>query len=69
MTDRAIEPFPRRREPGGSSQSLLPAGLRPEPRQPAARAGAAAEPRRSPASAALAFLAFFDPLPSDYYLG
>jgi len=68
MADRLIESLPRRREPSASSQSLLPAGVRAEPRQPA-RADAPAEPRRSPASAARAFLAFFDPLPSDYYLG
>ena len=52
MTDRLIESLPRRREPSASSQSLLPDGVRGEPRQPAR-----------------AFLAFFDPLPSDYYLG
>jgi len=68
MADRLIESLPRRREPSASSQSLLPVGVRVEPRQPA-RAEAAGEPRRSPASAARAFLAFFDPLPSDYYLG
>lgn len=67
MTDRLIEPIPRRREPSANSQSLLPAGVRAEPRQADARADAAAEPRRS--VTALAFLAFFDPLPSDYYLG
>ena len=67
MTDRLIESLPRRREPSASAQSLLPAGVRAEPRQPAARANAAAEPRHN--ATALAFLAFFDPLPSDYYLG
>ena len=66
MTDRAIESLPRQREPGASPQSLLPADVRGEPRQPAPRANAA-EPRRK--ATALAFLAVLDPLPSDYYLG
>ena len=66
MTDRAIESLPRRRQPGASPQSLLPAGVWGEPRQPAPRANAV-EPRRN--ATALAFLASFDPLPSDYYLG
>jgi hypothetical protein len=67
MTDRLIESLPRRREPDAKPQALLPAAVRSEPRQSAGRADAAAEPRDN--ATTLAFLAFFDPLPSDYYLG